>query len=64
MSYTLKLLIGVLALLIVPSLSACNTARGIGQDIQAAGRAITGTSEEVEEEMTSEPDAAEEGATQ
>ena len=64
MSYTLKLLIGLLALLVLPSLSACNTARGIGQDIQAAGRAITGTAEETEEDMTGEPAAPEEGATQ
>jgi entericidin B len=28
-----------------PALSACNTIAGIGQDLQAAGRAITGSSE-------------------
>jgi predicted small secreted protein len=64
MSYTLKLLIGLLALLILPSLSACNTARGLGQDLQAAGRAMSGTAEEVEEDVSAEPDAPAEGATQ
>jgi predicted small secreted protein len=64
MSYTLKLLIGLLALLVLPSLSACNTARGIGQDLQAAGRALTGTAGEVEEDISGEPDAPAEGATQ
>ena len=64
MSYTLKLLIGLLALLILPSLSACNTARGLGQDLQAAGRAMSGTAEEVEEDVSAEADAPEEGAMQ
>jgi predicted small secreted protein len=57
MSYTLKLLIGLLGLLALPSLSACNTARGFGQDVQALGRAMSGTAEEVKEDMTGEPDA-------
>ena len=39
MSHTLKLLIGLLALLFLPSLSACNTARGMGEDVQAVGKA-------------------------
>jgi predicted small secreted protein len=30
---------------LAPALAACNTATGIGQDLQAAGRAITGSSE-------------------
>lgn len=57
MSRTLKLLIGLLALLVLPSLSACNTARGFGQDVQALGRAMSGTAEEVEEDISGEPDA-------
>ena len=63
MSYMLKPLIGLLALLVLPSLSACNTARGFGEDMQALGRAMSGTAEEVEEDMTGEPDEPEEGAT-
>jgi entericidin A len=55
MSYMLKLLIGLLALLVLPSLSACNTARGMGEDVQALGRAMSGTAEEVEEDVTDEP---------
>ena len=56
MSHTLKLLIGMLALLALPSLSACNTARGFGQDVQALGRAMSGTAEEVEEDISGEED--------
>jgi entericidin B len=29
------------------ALSACNTARGAGEDVSAAGHAVTGTSERV-----------------
>jgi predicted small secreted protein len=54
MSTTLKLLIGLLALLAVPALSACNTARGFGEDVQALGRAMSGSAEEVEEDITEE----------
>jgi predicted small secreted protein len=56
MSATLKLLIGLLALLALPSLSACNTARGFGEDMQALGRAMSGTAEDVKEDMTEEPE--------
>ena len=59
MSGTSKLLIGLLALLVLPSLSACNTARGMGEDVQALGRAMSGTAEEVEEEVSGEPDEPE-----
>jgi predicted small secreted protein len=52
MSHLVKLLIGLLALLALPSLSACNTARGFGQDMQALGRAMSGTAEEVEEDIS------------
>ena len=54
MSRLIKLLIGLLALLALPSLSACNTARGFGQDMQAVGRAVSGTAEEVKEDITEE----------
>ena len=49
MSTTLKLLIGLMALLLLPSLSACNTARGMGEDVEAAGKAVSGTAEKTEE---------------
>ena len=35
-----KLLLVILSLVAVVSLSACNTMRGIGQDVQKAGSAI------------------------
>jgi predicted small secreted protein len=35
-----KLLLVILGLVAVVSLSACNTMRGIGQDVQKAGSAI------------------------
>lgn len=63
MSSIVKLLIGLLALLVLPSLSACNTARGMGQDVQALGRAMSGTAEEVEEDVTGKPDAPAQATT-
>ena len=63
MSRTLKLLMGLLALLFLPALSACNTARGMGEDVQAVGKAMSGTAEEVKEDATGAPDKPKEGAT-
>ena len=57
MSHTLKVLIGLLALLALPSLSACNTARGMGEDVEAAGRAMSGTAQDVENKVTGEEKA-------
>lgn len=42
----LVLIIGLLL-----TLAACNTVSGIGQDIEAAGDAISGTAEEAKEEL-------------
>jgi entericidin B len=64
MSTTLKLLIGLLALLVLPSLSACNTARGMGEDVEAAGKAMSGTAEKTEEKITGEEDKPKTGTTQ
>ena len=50
-----KLLIGLLAVLALPSLSACNTARGMGEDVEAAGKAMSGTAQDVEDKVTGEP---------
>ena len=61
---TPMMLIGLLALLSLPSLTACNTARGFGQDVQALGRAMSGTAEEVEDDISSEPDRPGEATTQ
>jgi predicted small secreted protein len=62
MSHTLELLVGLVALLSLPSLSACNTARGFGQDIQALGRAMSGTAQEVEDDISGNA-APEQGPT-
>jgi predicted small secreted protein len=35
-------------------LSACNTARGMGEDVEAAGSAMSGTAEDTEEEIEEE----------
>ncbi|HEX6112173.1 MAG TPA: entericidin A/B family lipoprotein [Geminicoccaceae bacterium] len=59
----LRLLIGMFALLVLPSLSGCNTARGFGEDMQALGRAMSGTAADVKEDISGEPDEAE-GTTQ
>jgi predicted small secreted protein len=42
--------LGVLVILLT-TLSACNTFEGIGRDISAAGNAITGGASETKEEM-------------
>jgi predicted small secreted protein len=63
MSHTLRLLIGLLALLSLPSLSACNTARGMGEDVQAAGHAMSGTAEKVEDKMTGETEKPKQATT-
>jgi predicted small secreted protein len=55
--------IGLLALLSLPSLTACNTARGLGEDVQALGRAMSGTAEEVEAEISGEPDTSAQAAS-
>lgn len=36
----------VIGMMIMAMLAACNTMKGVGQDIQAAGHAITGGVEE------------------
>ena len=54
MSHTSKLLIGLLAGSALPSLSACNTARGMGEDVEAAGKAMSGTAQDVEDKVTGE----------
>jgi len=43
-------ILGALGLLgFAPLLAACNTVAGIGQDLQAAGTAITGSSERAQQ---------------
>ncbi|HET9274172.1 MAG TPA: entericidin A/B family lipoprotein [Methyloceanibacter sp.] len=48
-------LFGLTALLFMASvLSGCNTARGVGEDIEAAGGAMSDTAEETEEDIEDE----------
>lgn len=45
-------LFGLMALVFMAAvLSGCNTARGVGEDIEAAGGAMSDTAEDVEEDM-------------
>jgi predicted small secreted protein len=46
-------LIGILAAaLLAPLTSGCNTMEGAGEDVQAAGGAVSDTAEDVKDEMT------------
>lgn len=40
------------ALLSATALASCNTVRGVGQDVEAGGRAIGDAAEEVKEDMS------------
>jgi predicted small secreted protein len=44
-------LFGALALFLAMSLGACNTMRGAGEDVSAAGGAMSDTAEDVEEKL-------------
>ena len=63
MPRTPKVSICLLALLSLPWLNGCNTARGMGEDIQALGRAMSGTAEDVEEDISGESDSPAEATT-
>jgi entericidin B len=41
----------ILLLIALSTLAACNTMSGVGRDIEAAGEAITGTSEKTKEKI-------------
>ena len=41
----------LLALASLAPLAGCNTVSGLGQDVEAAGEAITGTAEETKEQL-------------
>ena len=44
-------LFGALALLIAMSLGGCNTMEGMGEDVSAAGGAMSDTAEDVEDDI-------------
>jgi entericidin B len=39
------------ALALAAGLSACNTVRGVGEDVEAGGEAISNTAEEVQDDL-------------
>jgi predicted small secreted protein len=41
----------VLVVLAAASVAGCNTIRGVGQDVKAAGGAVAGTAEQTQERM-------------
>ena len=47
----MKSLTVILVLLAAFSLSACNTTRGLGEDIEATGEGIQNAAEQAEEEL-------------
>jgi predicted small secreted protein len=47
--------IGVLAALALPALAGCNTVSGVGKDIQAVGRGVSGASASFERALFGTP---------
>ena len=52
----MKTSISILMLLVFAAMDACNTTRGLGEDVEAAGEGIQNAAEEVEEELEGGPD--------
>jgi entericidin B len=46
-----RLLAAIAACVVVLGLSSCNTVEGMGEDVSAAGGAVSGTARDVEEKM-------------
>jgi entericidin B len=53
---TLGALLGLTALSLLLVTTGCNTMRGVGEDIEAAGSGISGTAEDTEETIEEEMD--------
>ena len=47
-----KLMTLLAVLVLVPTLTACNTIKGIGQDFAAVGNGLSGASDKVKEDIT------------
>jgi predicted small secreted protein len=41
-----------LVLIVLAGVAGCNTIRGVGEDVEAAGGALAGTAEKTEKELT------------
>ena len=46
-----KLIIAALALTALPLVTACNTVKGVGKDVQATGEAVEDVAQDVENEL-------------
>lgn len=47
-----KLAAIALAIVLIPAVTACNTFKGIGKDVQAGGEAVEKAATDVQEEIT------------
>ncbi|MEP0314911.1 MAG: entericidin A/B family lipoprotein [Hyphomonas sp.] len=47
-----KLMAAVLALSMLPLVSACNTVEGVGRDVQAGGEIVSETARDVKDKMS------------
>ncbi len=47
-----KIVAAVFAVALIPALAACNTFKGIGQDVKAGGEAVEDVATDVEDEIT------------
>jgi predicted small secreted protein len=56
LSRALGALLGLMTLGLLLGTTGCNTMRGVGEDVEAAGSGIAGTAESTEEEIEGEPD--------
>lgn len=46
-----KMSFSALLLLVLTALGACNTVKGMGQDVEAGGEAISDTAEKIQDKM-------------
>ncbi len=47
-----KLVAALFAVALIPALTACNTVKGVGKDVQAGGEAVEEVATEVQKEIT------------
>ncbi|MBK8199629.1 MAG: entericidin A/B family lipoprotein [Acidobacteria bacterium] len=47
-----KIVAALFVVAMLPSLTACNTVKGVGKDVQAGGEAVEEVAKDVEDEIT------------
>ncbi|MFN3911201.1 entericidin A/B family lipoprotein [Hyphomonas sp.] len=47
-----KIVAALFAVALIPALTACNTVKGVGKDVQAGGEAVEEVAKDVEDEIT------------